>query len=145
MQKVSDFQKSLFQLGKLIRQDLERQLEQVGAGITVLQYTVLRLLHDGGDSLHELADQLSIKPPSLIPSVDALEDMGLVSRSKTERDRRKTSLLLTDKGSRLLKKIPHDTGSSPALQRALNDLSNKDQSELIRLLQLLTGHMHKHL
>jgi DNA-binding MarR family transcriptional regulator len=83
---------------------LRKETEQVG--ITARQATLLWLIkRSPGLSLAELAAEEDISPPALSGHVDRLEAAGLVERARSETDRRRVGLRLTDTGEQLLRRV----------------------------------------
>lgn len=83
---------------------LRKETEQVG--ITAHQATLLWLIkRSPGLSLAELAAEEDISPPALSGHVDRLEAAGLVERERSETDRRRVGLRLTDAGEQLLRRV----------------------------------------
>src|SRR5436309_8322702 len=83
---------------------LRKETEQVG--ITARQATLLWLIRRSpGLSLAELAAEEDISPPALSGHVDRLESAGLVERVRSEEDRRRVGLRLTEEGSQLLRRV----------------------------------------
>jgi DNA-binding MarR family transcriptional regulator len=83
---------------------LRKETEQVG--ITARQATLLWLIkRSPGLSLAELAAEEDISPPALSGHVDRLEAAGLVARARSEADRRRVGLRLTEAGEQLLRRI----------------------------------------
>ena len=83
---------------------LRKETEQVG--ITARQATLLWLIkRSPGLSLAELAAEEDISPPALSGHVDRLEAAGLVTRERSETDRRRVGLQLTEKGEQLLRRV----------------------------------------
>jgi DNA-binding MarR family transcriptional regulator len=83
---------------------LRKETEQLG--ITARQATLLWLIRrNAGLSLAELAAEEGISPPALSGHVDRLEAAGLVERVRSDADRRRVGLRLTDEGSQLLRRV----------------------------------------
>jgi DNA-binding MarR family transcriptional regulator len=83
---------------------LRKETEQVG--ITARQATLLWLIkRSPGLSLAELAAEEDISPPALSGHVDRLETAGLVERTRSDTDRRRVGLRLTDEGEQLLRRV----------------------------------------
>ncbi len=80
--------------------------EQFGAGISGLQYGILRVLSLNSFTLSELSKKFVLDPSTLVPVVDALELKGLVRRGKDPHDRRRTPLSITDSGTATLNHVP---------------------------------------
>lgn len=87
---------------------LARQLhkETESLGITSRQATLLWLIRQNpGLSLRELAESERISAPALSGHVDRLEKARLIERVRSDTDRRRVGLLLTDEGAKLLRRI----------------------------------------
>lgn len=83
---------------------LRKETEQLG--ITARQATLLWLIRRSpGLSLAELAAEEDISPPALSGHVDRLEVAGLVERVRSEEDRRRVGLRLTDEGAQLMRRV----------------------------------------
>jgi DNA-binding MarR family transcriptional regulator len=84
---------------RILRQTTE-QLEPLG--ITLAQYFALReLWQTDGCTQRELANAVGILEPTMVATIDGLERLGLVERSRSREDRRKTHVLLTERGNAL--------------------------------------------
>jgi long-chain acyl-CoA synthetase len=83
---------------------LAKQVELALAGVdlSLPQYRVLGLLAEGSAMSSALAARLAVRPPSITAVVDGLVTRGLVTRRRTEDDRRRVPLAITAKGERLL-------------------------------------------
>ena len=93
--------------GYLLR-DMSRRILQLTTeglgqhGITLPQYFALReLWQRDGCTQRELANAVGILEPTMVATIDALEAAGLVARSRSTSDRRKTHVLLTERGHAL--------------------------------------------
>jgi DNA-binding MarR family transcriptional regulator len=103
--------------------------------LTESQYNALRILRGAdkrGESLTqaELADRLIASRANTTWILDKLEDRRLVKR-RGHRDRRKNLLEITTAGKRLLAKI--DPQFEELLGRMINDISEKDLNDLLRI------------
>jgi DNA-binding MarR family transcriptional regulator len=79
------------------------------AGLTPQQHQAILAIRglalDSGMTVHELAEQLLLKPQTAVELVDRLEDAGLVRRQRDDVDRRRVFLTLTAKASKILEKL----------------------------------------
>lgn len=137
-------QKFLFSLTKQIKADFEQELATAHAGVTGLQYGTLALLQklSGAATLNELAQELLLKPPSLVPTIDSLEHDGYIHREQDSNDRRKIQLMLTDKGKKLLTDIPMPNGAK-SLNLALEKIGPEKTQKILELLAELTEQFKK--
>lgn len=58
-----------------------------------------------GSSQSDLAEMAGITGPSLVGIIDELEKRGLLMRTRSNRDRRRNMVVLTDEGEATLKKL----------------------------------------
>lgn len=87
-----------------IARQLHKETESLG--ITSRQATLLWLIRQNpGLSLRELAESERISAPALSGHVDRLEKARLIERVRSDTDRRRVGLVLTDEGVKLLRRI----------------------------------------
>lgn len=87
-----------------LARELRKETEQLG--ITARQATFLWLVkRSPGLSLAELAAEEGISPPAMSGHVDRLERAGFLVRVRSDGDRRRVGLRLTDEGERLMRRI----------------------------------------
>jgi len=89
---------TLFHLNRRLRKEL------APLGITGGQAALLWAIRSNpGIGVRELAEREGVSPPAMTAYVDRLEAGGLVARRRSERDRRRVELALTDDGVRVLR------------------------------------------
>ena len=87
-----------------LARELRKETEQLG--ITARQATLLWLVkRSPGLSLAELASEEGISAPAMSGHVDRLERAGLIERVRSDDDRRRVGLRLTEDGSRLMRRV----------------------------------------
>jgi DNA-binding MarR family transcriptional regulator len=97
---TSDLRPVLLRLARELRKETEQ------LGVTGHQVTLLWLVkRSPGLSLAELAAEEGISPPALSGHVDRLERAGLLQRVRSDEDRRRVGLQLTDEGAKLLRRV----------------------------------------
>ncbi len=126
----------LFQIMKQARTDFDRWLRKTKTGVTALQFGVLRSIARKKRPFNELARHLSLQPPSILPSVDSLEQHGHIVRRGDPDDRRKVYLAITAKGKKLLNRISagHHTDT---VTKAFKKMGQAKQKQLVALLEEL--------
>jgi DNA-binding MarR family transcriptional regulator len=85
---------------------LNRRLrKEIGPlGITGGQASLLWTIRSQpGLGVRELAELEGVSPPAMTAYVDRLEAAGLVARTRSQRDRRRVELALTEEGVRVLR------------------------------------------
>lgn len=134
-------------LGYLLR-DTSRRILRLTAtllephGITLPQYFALReLWQTDGCTQRELANAVGILEPTMVATIDGLEHAGLVVRSRSRDDRRKTHVLLTERGRAL-----RETALGIAervLDHGLDGVSGADIDVVRDVLQRLKANLER--
>jgi len=87
-----------------LTRELRKETEQLG--VTARQATLLWLVkRSPGLALAELAAEEGISPPAMSGHVDRLEGAGLLQRVRSDDDRRRVGLRLTEDGERLIRRV----------------------------------------
>ena len=91
------------------------------APMTVKQFSAFLMIafHQRQHTVGSLAEQLRTTPPVITRTLDRLEGMRLVSRSRSTTDRRVVELALTRKGEELARLINHVISSALNLAASL--------------------------
>ena len=90
---AADFRMATFRLARRLR--AERAIDSMSDG----QFAVLAALKAfGPHTLGELAERERVTAPSMNRTVNCLEELGFLSRTADESDRRKVNISLTDEG-----------------------------------------------
>lgn len=113
-------------------------------GLTVPQFFVLRsiLLCGQQCTMGKLADHTLQCSATMTGIVNRLARMGLVSRERDARDRRRVLVELTSAGSEVLQKVRHSR--EKRLRETLAHLPPQDARELLRLLRLYLEAFQRH-
>ncbi|MGH3012326.1 MAG: MarR family winged helix-turn-helix transcriptional regulator [Gaiellaceae bacterium] len=91
---------TLLHLNRRLRQEL------APLGVTGGQASLLWAIRSSpGIGVRELAEHEGVSPPAMTAYVDRLEAAGLVARRRSERDRRRVELALTDTGVRVIRSV----------------------------------------
>ncbi|MHB8692005.1 MAG: MarR family winged helix-turn-helix transcriptional regulator [Solirubrobacteraceae bacterium] len=103
-------------------------------GVRRQHYTVLASLADQGPaSQAEIGRRLWIDRSDLHALLGELEADGLVARIRDQRDRRRNVVSLSTAGAKVLERL--DRAIAKAQRALLAPLSERDQRELVRLLE----------
>jgi DNA-binding MarR family transcriptional regulator len=90
----------------LLRLNRELRRELAGTGITSGQASILHAIRcHRGIGVRELALREGISAPGMSANVDRLEAAGLISRTRSQSDRRRVGLELTDEGQAVLRSV----------------------------------------
>jgi DNA-binding MarR family transcriptional regulator len=88
----------LLQLNRHLRREL------APLGVTAGQAALLHAIRSApGAGVRELAAHEGLSRPRVTAAVDALESAGLVRRTRSQADRRRVELAVTDQGLRILR------------------------------------------
>jgi DNA-binding MarR family transcriptional regulator len=94
-------------------------------GLSGRQYMLLAVLSsDAPPSQLDLAGLCGLLPAQVVPVIDAMERQGLVTRQRSETDRRRSVVNLTDKGRESLER-------ADALGRSIVDGLDPDVRETV--------------
>lgn len=127
---------ALDRLARALRQ--QRQAAASRLGITPLQGELLRTLADGPPPeavVGLLARELGVSQPTVTDSLTALERKGLVLRSRTRPDQRRTRLELTSAGQELVAAL---TAADHEVIAAVSGLTPEQQATAyVTMLELI--------
>lgn len=104
------------------------------AGLTAAQFRVLQVVAERGFcTAKDIAQRMRISQATVTSLVDKLVRQGMVTRQRSETDRRQTNIVITDLGRETIKKAPD------ALQqryvRKFEALEDWEQASLISALE----------
>jgi DNA-binding MarR family transcriptional regulator len=103
------------------------------ANLTGPQLTVVKLLeHLGSLSLTELSEKIRSQNSTVTGIIDRMEREGLVSRARSQEDRRVVHIHLTDKGAQLALEVAVEP--MEIFRAAIEDLTPTETKELMKIL-----------
>lgn len=105
-------------------------------GITGTQYNVLRILRGsgpGGLPCSEIGERMVTRDPDVTRLLDRLERQGLVTRARSEADRRVVNTVVTEQGLALLESL--ETPVVELHERLMGHMSREALTGLIEGLQ----------
>jgi len=109
---------------------------KANAELSLHQYNVLRILrgsHPNGLPSGEIANRMVARDPDVTRLVDRLENRGLVTRTRSQRDRRIVEVGITDKGLQLLSSLDEPVDRFP--RNMIGHLGPKRLEQLSALLE----------
>jgi DNA-binding MarR family transcriptional regulator len=114
------------------------------AGISMLQFRLLRTLRRGAFTISELSPILMVDPSTLVPAVDALERKGLAARGTDPNDRRRLPISLTDRGAAVAAshpvRNPFADQANPLVQ-SIDAMGLERAGLLLTLLREMVSHL----
>jgi len=112
---------------------LARQ-ECAKVGVSPTQLNVIKLIDQLGElSLSELAMRLATQNATVTGIIDRMDEAGLVTRERSEDDRRVWHVRLTERGQKIANTV--EIGPWESLRRAVDALDRKKQQQLVALLR----------
>jgi len=121
----------------VIRRNVAELLQ--GYDLTLSQYNVLRILRGSTEALPtmEIAARLVDEEPGITRLIDALERVDLLTRTRSDSDRRRVDCRITRKGFKTLAKIdgPIDELDS----RLFGRITNKELKQIIRMMSRISA------
>jgi len=100
---------------------------------------LLAISEEDGVSLRELAERLSVRPPTITKTVTRLIAQGLVEKRGSERDGRQSHAHLTDKGAAIVDAVG---AARKAIDRAaLAGFSGRERKTLRKLLRRMAQNL----
>lgn len=110
-------------------------------GVTPIQFMVMRVLSDHPDiGLTELAEKILLGNSTTSGIVDRMVKAGLVSRERSDEDRRSVTLKLTAKGEQIWEETD---GTRMRLLHPLLEVSEEDQRNLHRIHEQIVQILHR--
>jgi DNA-binding MarR family transcriptional regulator len=126
---------ALVRTAPLVSRWIERLLAAHNPQLTVAQYLALQAIAEGEIVGAELARRAAVSPAAVSQLLAALEDNGLLSRSRVDDDRRRQPLALTEQGQWALRSA--QTALRERLAGLLADLPPPEAEALAHLLDRL--------
>ena len=120
------------------RQLMVRRLAEHGAH-PGQAFCLRELAHDDGITQSDLAERLRVARPTVTVMLQKMEKAGLIERRSDEQDQRYTRIYLTDAGRRLQDDMHRQLDEM--ISDVVSPLSEKDQAELLRLLNALNDNI----
>jgi DNA-binding MarR family transcriptional regulator len=128
----SDLVNSVHDVMKIVVHRLHPALEE--EGISTGQFWAMHLVSSlGSASLSTVARHLSISAPSVCANIDQLEEAGLVTRHRSERDRRAVELSLTPKGRKVESRVWNRIGR--LMDEAAEGLPSEDIATAVQVFR----------
>ena len=109
-------------------------------GIKCLTHTELHLIEAIGEeslTMNELADRVGITMGTATVAVSKLTEKGFIASVRSNSDRRKVYVSLTDKGSKAL--TYHNNYHKMIMSSITENIADKDLSHFIEIFELILG------
>jgi DNA-binding MarR family transcriptional regulator len=129
---------------KMTIQAMERHGPLAEAGVSLLQFRVLRALRRQAFTISELSPIVMVDPSTLVAVVDALERKGLAERGRDPNDRRRVPISITQQGVEATKcppfMGPFADADNPLLS-SVEAMGTERARQLLDLLREMVRHL----
>lgn len=123
-------------LGSAVREILDIQtLRDVSPlPLSVAQFHLLKLISlNGAHQVNEVAEFLGVSAPATTKNIDKLVQLGLLSRTPSQRDRRAQILTVSPRGRRLVRRYEELTATR--LKKVLREFRPREVEQLSQLME----------
>jgi DNA-binding MarR family transcriptional regulator len=124
----------IFQITRLVKHKMSFPSNLMQLSHLQIQ-TLTFLQQRKATTMSNIAEYLQIELPSATSLINKLVAMHLVKRTSNQRDRRVVGIVLSDKGTELLKQAIELRRKK--MEEMMSYLSDKQQSDLLSILQTL--------
>jgi DNA-binding MarR family transcriptional regulator len=115
-----------------IRNFLHEKMIKDETKASPLHFITLKYIESKKPLMKEIADYLTITPPSATALINNFIKMGIVDRESNKNDRRNVRIILTAKGRAYLKKNLRELSSR--MRKGLENLTKKEQKQMAHIL-----------
>lgn len=120
----------------------EHDISILDLGINKTQINILMFIDENKEkSMSEISCMTGLEKSSFTRSVDYLVDNGFITRNSPQNDRRKITLSLTAKGSKITKLIRNDFDAY--LESLITDFSEEEKDDFFQSLAVVSKYMNK--
>ena len=127
----------MFSISRNLRQESQETEIEAAERLSMIQLETLKFIDEHeSPPMKDVADYLSIAPPSLTPLIDSLELKSLLRRGPSQQDRRATLIFLTAKGKDVLEKAMRK--KMKRMRYVFEKLTKDEQQALVRILEKLS-------
>lgn len=124
------------QISRFIKFAYSKKLLESNLEMTFEQATVIMILfHYNGINQQEIANRAFKDKSTILRTIDSLEEKGLVTRVKDEKDRRNNLIFISKEGKIIQNELL--TLHFKILKEFLEDIEEEDYNEMDRILTLL--------
>ena len=109
-------------------------------GLTFIQRSMLVYLENGPKNITDMGKILCVTKPAMTKVVDTMVQKGFIKRTNIEDDRRSYYLVLTDKGSKILKKI--NIVPLKAIDRVMKGISEVEKRNYLKTFSLFVKRLN---
>ncbi len=119
----------------LVMQIMASEIRTMRHAMASSHMRLLGMLNQRAYTLTELAEQLSVTPPTMSNTITALENRGWVGRTRSLKDRRVVAIEITGEGREVLEEVQEKTRQR--ISEFLAALSQEESETLSEGLSIL--------
>lgn len=120
----------------LVMRVMSVEMRQVYAGMHPGHMAVMRILTYKPFTLGDLAEHMSVSPPTMSNTISALEERGWVERRRAKDDRRLVWIEITDAGRAMMDSVTENVEARmTSLLSALDDEQSENVEHCMTLLR----------
>ena len=131
--QISQIISLIFNMRQIMHEKMAKNNE---CQTSFLQIVTLKYIKDNKPLMKDVADFLSITPPSATSLIDNLIGSGMIVRKSNPSDRRMVRVEITKKGTSFIKN--HMGEIAKKMRKGLSALTAKEQEQLSRILAKIT-------
>ncbi len=125
---------NVFKMSRLVKHEMQPNFDLLN--LTVIQVHCLVNVHENKKmSMHEIADTFKITMPTTTVMIEKLVKLKLVARFSDDKDRRKTIIILTNKGNDIFEKIKKNKCVN--IDKIMSKLTTEEKNQLVKITNKL--------
>lgn len=131
----SELARRTLEFAPLVMRVMSAEMRQVYSGMHPGHMALMRILTYKPHTLSDLAEHMSVSPPTMSNTVNALEERGWVERRRAKDDRRLVWIDITDAGRAMMDSVAQNVEAR--MTNLLSDLDDEQSETVERCLTLL--------
>lgn len=122
--------KNVFKMSRLVKHEMQPNFDLLN--LTVIQVHCLVYIHENKKlSMNQIAETFKITMPTATAMIEKLARSKLVKRLSDNKDRRKTLIVLTNKGNDIFTKIKNNKCNN--LDKIMSKLTTEEKNQLVKI------------
>ncbi|ARM76192.1 MarR family winged helix-turn-helix transcriptional regulator [Acidianus manzaensis] len=107
------------------------QKEAKKLGLSYTEVSTLYFLRSGEKNVSELAKLIGVNKSTMVEVLDKLDSIGMITRTRDEKDRRVVKVIATDKGIDALNRVRHN------YRELINEILNESHGDIVKFFQIV--------
>jgi DNA-binding MarR family transcriptional regulator len=136
MKEIESKEFEVLRIMSIVYKEINKEaLKRIGEDLSPLDIGIIKMLSVSSYTPAKIAGNLGVSKSAITYATDRLEKLGLLTRVRSEKDRRIIQLELTDKGKEIL--VKSEEIYKEIIREKLNVLTGDEINTLINILQKL--------